>query len=184
MLKETPFITTAPMDWSDYRLCGRATGIRIWEWYASPLQALTDGYAHYLQVEFFYKDWASNNGALDHKIAVDSLTAGGQDCLTITSLSARQAFGATQLCGTPAKPYLFLKEISSDGNIQTVDVLFPAMPIFFYTNPTLVKYLLDPLFDNQEAGRFPQTYSLHDLGANYPRAIGHPTGDGGESRMN
>jgi hypothetical protein len=21
---------------------------------------------------------------------------------------------------------------------------------------------------------------MHDLGANYPRAIGHPTGDGGE----
>ncbi|KAG4438672.1 hypothetical protein IFR05_005853 [Cadophora sp. M221] len=129
-------------------------------------------------VEFFYKDWINNNGALDHKIAVDSLKAGGQDYLTITSLSARQGFGAVQLCGTPAKPYLFLKEISSDGNIQTVDVLFPAMPVFLYTNPILVKYLLDPLFENQEAGRFPQTYSLHDLGANYPRAIGHPTGDG------
>ncbi|KAL2064393.1 hypothetical protein VTL71DRAFT_4887 [Oculimacula yallundae] len=129
-------------------------------------------------VNFFHKDWPSNNGALDHKIAVDSLKAGGQDYLTITSLSARQAFGAVQLCGTPAKPYLFMKEISSDGNTQTVDVLFPTMPIFLYTNPNLVKYLLDPLYENQEAGRFPQTYSLHDLGANYPRAIGHPNGDG------
>jgi hypothetical protein len=54
------------------------------------------------------------------------------------------------------------------------------MPIFLYSNPILVKYLLDPLFENQEAGNFPQTYSLHDLGPNYPRAIGHPTGDGGE----
>ncbi|CZT51621.1 probable glutaminase A [Rhynchosporium secalis] len=129
-------------------------------------------------VNYFHKDWPSNTGALDHKIAVDSLKTGGQDYLTITSLSARQAFGAVQLCGTPAKPYLFLKEISSDGNTQTVDVLFPTMPIFLYLNPSLVKYMLDPLYENQEAGRFPQTYSLHDLGANYPRAIGHPTGDG------
>ncbi|CZT07439.1 probable glutaminase A [Rhynchosporium graminicola] len=129
-------------------------------------------------VNYFHKDWPSNTGALDHKIAVDSLKTGGQDYLTITSLSARQAFGAVQLCGTPAKPYLFLKEISSDGNTQTVDVLFPTMPIFLYSNPSLVKYMLDPLYENQEAGRFPQTYSLHDLGANYPRAIGHPTGDG------
>ncbi|CZT03416.1 probable glutaminase A [Rhynchosporium agropyri] len=129
-------------------------------------------------VNYFHKDWPSNTGALDHKIAVDSLNTGGQDYLTITSLSARQAFGAVQLCGTPAKPYLFLKEISSDGNTQTVDVLFPTMPIFLYLNPSLVKYMLDPLYENQEAGRFPQTYSLHDLGANYPRAIGHPTGDG------
>lgn len=131
-------------------------------------------------VNFFYKDWSNNKGALDHQIAIDSLAAGGQDYLTITSLSARQAFGALQLAGTPTKPYLFLKEISSDGNIQTVDVLFPAMPILVYTNPVLVKYLLDPLYENQEAGQFPQTYAMHDLGANYPRAIGHTDGGGGK----
>ncbi|KAK2625981.1 hypothetical protein QTJ16_004243 [Diplocarpon rosae] len=129
-------------------------------------------------VEFFYKDWPTSTGSLDHKIAIDSLAAGGQDYLTITALSVRQAFASVQLTGTPSKPYLFLKEISSDGNIQTVDVIFPAMPIFLYTNPVLVKLMLDPLFENQEAGRFPQKYSLHDLGANYPRAIGHPSGDG------
>ncbi|TGO50615.1 hypothetical protein BOTNAR_0386g00010 [Botryotinia narcissicola] len=123
----------------------------------------------------FYNDWSMKWGVWDHKIAVDSLAAGGQDYLTITSLSAHQAFGAVQLCGTPDKPYYFLKEISSDGNTQTVDVMFPAMPIFLYSNPALLKYMLDPLYENQEAGHFPQEYSLHDLGANYPRAIGHPT---------
>jgi hypothetical protein len=132
-------------------------------------------------VNFFYNDWVNTVGSWDHTFAVDSLAAGGQDYLTITSLSVRQAFAAVQLTGTTSKPYLFLKEISSDGNIQTVDVLFPAMPIFLHTNPVLVKYLLDPLFENQEAGQFPQTYAMHDLGPNYPRAIGHPTGDGGMS---
>lgn len=53
------------------------------------------------------------------------------------------------------------------------------MPIFLYFNPTLVKYLLEPLYENQESGKFPQTYSIHDVGANYPRAIGHPDGGGG-----
>lgn len=129
-------------------------------------------------VSDFYNDWVNKWGVWDHKFAVDSLAAGGQDYLTITSLSARQAFGAVQLCGTPDKPYYFLKEISSDGNTQTVDVIFPAMPIFLYSNPVLLKYMLDPLFENQEAGHFPQQYSIHDLGANYPRAVGHPTGDG------
>lgn len=123
-------------------------------------------------------------GVWDHKIAIDSLHAGGQDYLTITSLSARQAFGAVQLCGTPDKPYYFLKEISSDGNTQTIDVIFPAMPIFLYTNPILLKYMLDPLYENQEAGHFPQEYAIHDLGSNYPRAVGHPTGDGGMFPLN
>jgi hypothetical protein len=133
-----------------------------------------------IQVEFFYNDWSTNSGAVDHQVAIDSLSAGGQDYLTITSLSLRQAFGGVQLCGTPDKTYLFLKEISSDGNIQTVDVMYPSIPVFLYSNPVLVKYLLDPLFENQEAGHFPPTYAMHDLGANYPRAIGHPTGDGGK----
>jgi hypothetical protein len=63
-------------------------------------------------------------------VAIDSLAAGGQDYLTITSLSARHAFGGVQLVGTISKMYMFLKEISSDGNTQTVDVVFPAHPIF------------------------------------------------------
>ena len=147
------------------------------------LKAVVD--ANIFQVNFFYNDYNnmdSISATTDRQIASDSLSAGGQDYLIVTSLSARQAFAAVQLCGTIDKPYLFLKEISSDGNIQTVDVLFPSMPIFLYTNPILVKYVLDPLFENQEAGRFPQTYAMHDLGANYPRAIGHPTGDGGVSK--
>lgn len=90
--------------------------------------------------------------------------------MTIASLTVRQAFGGTQLCGTTDAPYLFLKEISSDGNVQTVDVCFPFHPILIYTNPTLLSYLLNPLFINQESGQYPNTYSMHDLGTNYPNA--------------
>ena len=97
--------------------------------------------------------------------------------MTIASLTARQAFGGTQLCGTTAAPYLFLKEISSDGNVQTVDVCFPFHPILIYTNPTLLRYLLDPLFINQEAGQYPNMYSMHDLGTRYPNATGHVAGN-------
>ena len=94
----------------------------------------------------------------------------------MTTLATRQAFGALQLAGTPEEPLLFLKEISSDGNTQTVDVIFPAHPIFLYTNPTLLKLLLDPLFINQEAGQYPNRYSMHDLGTHFPNATGHPDG--------
>ncbi|TVY81710.1 Glutaminase A [Lachnellula suecica] len=131
-------------------------------------------------VNFFHNDYVNEVGAVDHAIAHDALAAGGQDYLTITSLSVRQAFAGVQLCGTIDKPYLFLKEISSDGNLQTVDVLFPSIPIFLYANPILIKYMLDPLYENQEAGLFPQKYSIHDLGSHYPQATGHPSGDGEE----
>lgn len=132
-------------------------------------------------LSFFHDDYANSSrttaGTYDNTVAVDSIAAGGQDYLTITSLSARQAFGATQLAGTTEKMYLFLKEISSDRNTQTVDVIFPFHPILMYSNPTLLKLLLDPLFENQESGQYPNTYSMHDLGSSYPNATGHPLGN-------
>lgn len=131
-------------------------------------------------LDFHYHDYTTAFGmatSFDQQVASDSMAAGGQNYLTITSLSARQAFGTTQLCGTPQKMYLFLKEISSDGNVQTVDVIFPFHPILAYTNPMLLKLLLDPLFENQESGQYPNTYSMHDLGTHYPNATGHALGD-------
>jgi hypothetical protein len=49
------------------------------------------------------------------------MAAGGQDYLSLTSLAARQAFGAIEYTNTPTEPWLFMKEISSDGNVNTVD---------------------------------------------------------------
>ena len=133
-----------------------------------------------LQLTFFHTDYVNSSDlatAFDNKVSGDASAAGGSDYVTITSLAARQAFGATQLANTPDTPYLFLKEISSDGNVQTVDVIFPFHPILLYTNPTLLKMVLDPLFINQESGQYPNKYSMHDLGTHYPNATGHPLGN-------
>lgn len=43
---------------------------------------------------------------------------------------------------------VFLKEISSNSDIQTVDVLFPALPIMLYLNPDLIRQTLAPLLEN------------------------------------
>src|ERR1700712_3979574 len=119
---------------------------------------------------------SSISSVLDKKIQYDSIAAAGEAYHTITSLTVRQSFGATQLVGTKEQTYMFMKEISSNGNTQTVDVVFPLHPIILYTNPELLKYLLEPLFENQESGHYPNKYSIHDLGAHYPNATGHPDG--------
>ena len=49
------------------------------------------------------------------------MNAGGQDYLSLTSLAVRQAFGSIEYTNTPTEPLLFMKEISSDGNVNTVD---------------------------------------------------------------
>jgi len=92
------------------------------------------------------------------------------------SAALRQAYGGIELVGTIEKPWLMLKEISSDGNCQTVDVIYPHFPVQLYLNPKLLKYMLDPLLDNQERGFFPHKYCMHDLGSSYPRCVGHRDG--------
>ena len=131
-------------------------------------------------LSFFHRDYTESNrlsSSLDDQISKDSIAAAGRDYATLTTLAARQAFAATQLVGTEGKHYLFLKEISSNGNTQTVDVIYPASPVFFYTNPELIKLLLDPHFENQESGHYPNKWAVHDLGTHYPNATGHASGD-------
>lgn len=38
-----------------------------------------------------------------------------------------------------------MKEISSDGDLSTVDVIYPAHPFFIYYNPVMLEYLLLPI---------------------------------------
>ncbi|KAL0261420.1 hypothetical protein SLS55_002850 [Diplodia seriata] len=131
-------------------------------------------------LSFFHKDYSTSSGMstdLDNKISSDAIAAAGQDYLTITSLSVRQVFASIQLVGTQDRHWAFLKEISSNGNMNTVDVIFPAHPLFLYTNPELLKLVLAPLFENQESGAYPNDYAIHDMGAHYPNATGHPDGD-------
>ena len=109
-------------------------------------------------------------------LAIDAYNSGSSDYQDIAALSARQVLGATQFSGTPENPILFLKEISSNGNFQTVDVIFPAFPFFLYTNPKWLAYLLEPLLEHQLSGQYPNDYSMHDLGSHFPNATGHPDG--------
>ncbi|KAK3316675.1 hypothetical protein B0H66DRAFT_301362 [Apodospora peruviana] len=127
----------------------------------------------------FYNDYGYATtvcSQLDSQIKIDSQDTAGDDYATITTLTVRQTFGGLQFAGTSSKPYVFLKEISSNSDIQTVDVIFPAIPIFMYLNATLVRYLLDPLFENQESGAYPNAYAEHDLGT-FPVAKGYPSGN-------
>jgi hypothetical protein len=68
-----------------------------------------------------YDEASSSASTFDDKVKSDSMAAGGQDYLSLTSLAARQAFGAIEYTNTPTEPWLFMKEISSDGNVNTVD---------------------------------------------------------------
>lgn len=94
-----------------------------------------------------------------------------------SSAAGGAAGGAAGRAARPGDPLMFQKEISSNGNTNTVDVLYPASPFFLYANPALLRHLLQPLYEFQEGGLYPRGYCIHDLGAHFPNATGHIDGD-------
>jgi len=117
-------------------------------YYATP-EILLDYHYHDFDTAF---SLASNYSLqLEH----DALLSGSEDYKDILALSARQVLGATSFTGTPDAPLIFFKEISSDGNMNTVDVIYPAFPFFLYTNPRWLAYLMEPLIEHQLSGQYP-----------------------------
>jgi len=130
-------------------------------------------------IQFHYNDFDKASelaGNYSEQLRADAYQSGSDSYVDIVALSARQAMGATSFSGTPENPLLFLKEISSNGNSQTVDVIFPAFPFFLYTQPKWLAYLLEPLLEHQLSGQYPNKYSMHDLGAHFPNLTGHADG--------
>ena len=127
---------------------------------------------HYLDFEH-----ASTLASLyTDRLAADAYKSGSDDYRDIVAISARQVLGAVEFSGTPDDPILFLKEISSNGDFQTVDVIFPSFPFFLYTQPKWLAYLLEPLIEHMLSGQYPNTYAMHDMGT-FPNAVGYPDGN-------
>eukprot|EP01097_Dermamoeba_algensis_P005626 TRINITY_DN3572_c0_g1_i1.p1 TRINITY_DN3572_c0_g1~~TRINITY_DN3572_c0_g1_i1.p1 ORF type:complete len:730 (+),score=190.06 TRINITY_DN3572_c0_g1_i1:105-2294(+) len=96
---------------------------------------------------FDYQDilWTTQN--FDEALLQDINEVGGQKYATLCALAYRQTTGACKLTWNPQRniPWYFMKEISSDGDLSTVDVIFPASPFFLYVNPELLELLLLPI---------------------------------------
>ena len=143
----------------------------LWETWFHSDEALTK--FHYL--DFNHAQKLAQN--YSDQLAIDAYQSGSDDYVDIVALSARQTMGATSFSGTAENPILFLKEISSNGNSQTVDVIFPAFPFFMYTNPRWLAYLLEPLIEHMLSGQYPNKYTMHDLGTHFPNLTGYPEGN-------
>ncbi|KAJ7498777.1 hypothetical protein FB451DRAFT_1015143 [Mycena latifolia] len=126
--------------------------------------------------------------AFDAQVQTDA-TKISADYAAVVALSIRQALAATELTISKTSTgafnttdiILFMKGEHERLNVNTVDVIFPAWPIFLYTNPALGKYLLEGLFRYQASGQYPNKWSVHDLGSSYPKALGH--NDGADEAM-
>jgi len=104
---------------------------------------------------------------------VDKFTSfAGDQFATVASLAFRQTTGALKVVYNDKKqePWVFLKEISSDGDINTVDVIYPAAPFFLVFAPETLRLLIMPLLayaNNETNIPYNLSWAPHHLGT-YP----------------
>ncbi|OJD30441.1 glutaminase [Diplodia corticola] len=125
--------------------------------------------------------------SLDNKVVSESMQVGGQNYSDITTLSLRQVFGAMDVTipyksKDTSQANVWMKEISSNGDIQTLDIIMPASPLFYWLSPGYIRLMLRPIAIYLETGGWPHPWAVHDLGdrgfqdGGYPRAVGHDNG--------
>eukprot|EP01061_Rhynchopus_euleeides_P014585 TRINITY_DN25229_c0_g1_i1.p1 TRINITY_DN25229_c0_g1~~TRINITY_DN25229_c0_g1_i1.p1 ORF type:complete len:695 (+),score=186.55 TRINITY_DN25229_c0_g1_i1:43-2085(+) len=87
--------------------------------------------------------------AFDAELTQSMTAAGNEHYAEMGSLAYRQVTGATVTVWNPVENvvWVFMKEISSDGDISTVDVIFPATPFLLYYSAEFTRVLLTPVME-------------------------------------
>lgn len=114
----------------------------------------------------------------DKALVADAEKMGGPNYGEICALAYRQCFAGHGIAADAnGQPLMFTKENTSNGDIATADVIFPADPMLLLVSPTLAKATLVPLLAYAASDHWKFPNAPHDLGT-YP--IAHGTDDGGE----
>jgi hypothetical protein len=124
-----------------------------------------------------YESLVTRCETFDLQLMGDLAKVGGAHYATLAALAYRQTIGMHDLVAdSNGRPLLFSKEPSSSGNIDTVDVIYPSIPMFLLFNPGLVRAMLVPLLDYCNSPIVKHDSCPHDLGI-YPHATGCWNGD-------
>ncbi len=121
----------------------------------------------------------------DRQLTADLTATAGAHYAYLCTLAYRQAIAAHKLVADAAgHPMLFGKENFSNGDIATVDVMYPSSPIFLFFNPRLLEAQVLPVLQYAAMpNRWHFPFAPHDLGR-YPLANGQEYGGGEKTEEN
>jgi hypothetical protein len=122
--------------------------------------------------------------AFDDALMAEMKASGGDKYVPLAVLAYRQSLAAHKLAADyGGEPLFFSKENFSNGCIATVDVIYPAAPMYLLLNPALVRAMLTPVFEYTRGPEWKFPFAPHDLGT-YPKADGQVYGGGSRSEAN
>jgi hypothetical protein len=146
--------------------------------------------------DFFLADASAastRSSALDARIEGASVYAAGSGYSAITALAARQCYGGMEVAiGPGGDPWVLGKEISSDGDVNSVDIFDQAYLMWLWLDPGFVPLEMEPILtwcaspgwqDDSLWTGIPSwedsqaKYCVHDIGV-YPVAQGLAPGQG------
>ena len=158
-------------EWSSIDYFGRHLPPYWYHFYQSPS-------ALFSAAEHEYASLTKRCEDFDKQLSEDLQRTGGEQYAQIAALSYRECIAACGLAEDfSGQPLLFTKENTSNGDIATVDVIFPMEPIFLLLCPSLAKASLVGDFNYAASNRWKFANAPHDLGT-YPQVFGRD--DGGE----
>jgi len=130
------------------------------------------------EAEQQYSSLAARGAKYDEELGKALEDVGGPGYRQLALLAYRQTLAAHGLVADlDGKPMLFAKENFSNGDIATVDVLYPSAPFFLFFNPALLEAQVRPVLEYASLPRWPFPFAPHDLGR-YPLADGQEYGGG------
>ena len=130
------------------------------------------------QAEAQYASLETRGQTFDHDLAAGLTNTGGAGYAQLAIFAYRQALAAHALVAdVDGRPMLFAKENFSNGDIATVDVLYPSAPFFLFFNPALLEAQVRPVLEYAALPRWKFPFAPHDLGR-YPLANGQLYGGG------
>ncbi len=144
-----------------------------WQRNNEPVAAMLD------EAEHEYTSLDARGDTFDRDLTADLTRTAGAHYAWLCTLAYRQAIAATMLVADAGgHPMLFAKEDFSNGDIATVDVIYPGAPLLLFFNPRLLEAQLLPVLEYAAMpNRWHFPFAPHDLGQ-YPLANGQEYGGG------